>query len=309
MERHISLADVEAVVKNIYEKYRDLEVDGEPDPRLKNVDSSKFGIVVTLTDGRTVKVGDTEVLSPIGAIARIPLFTMLRMQKLKNPEKQHTDRRTLKTGETNKPADLPISANGILLVSKIEPKGDSDGKYNLIADTIENMVGSPLVFDDALYESMTKTNEAADVENRLAQARFELEDDAPLSIDIATRLASLQATASQIGMLGATLAADGRCPATGAYAFDGEVAPRVVAYMAAKGPHHLSKPWLIKSGLPAKSSFGGAMVGVFPGVMSIAAYSPVVNDDGVSVKAYKAIHHIMKHLDISVFESSQLVID
>ena len=50
-------------------------------------------------------------------------------------------------------------------------------------------------------------------------------------------------------------------------------------------------------------------MGVYPGVMSIAAYSPVVNDDGVSIKAFKAIHHIMKHLDINVFDSATLVID
>ena len=40
MERHIKLADVEAVVKDVYEKYKDLEVDGETDPRLKGVDAS-----------------------------------------------------------------------------------------------------------------------------------------------------------------------------------------------------------------------------------------------------------------------------
>ena len=65
MERHIKLADVEAVVKDVYEKYKDLEVDGETDPRLKGVDASKFGIAVTLTDGRTVTVGDVDTLSPL----------------------------------------------------------------------------------------------------------------------------------------------------------------------------------------------------------------------------------------------------
>ena len=50
-------------------------------------------------------------------------------------------------------------------------------------------------------------------------------------------------------------------------------------------------------------------MGVYPGVMAIAAYSPVVNDDGVSVKAFKAVHHIMKHLDLNVFDSAKIIID
>ncbi len=66
MERHINFSDVEAVVKKIYEKYKDFEVEGAVDSRLQGVDPSKFGIVVKLTDGRVIRVGDTDALSPLG---------------------------------------------------------------------------------------------------------------------------------------------------------------------------------------------------------------------------------------------------
>lgn len=309
MERHIKFSDVENVVNQVYEKYKDFEPDGEVDPRLKNVNASLFGIVVTLTDGRTIKVGDTGAASPLGAIARIPAFAVLREQKLDKDNKQHTCKRSIKEEHGEKPKNLPVSAHALRLISKIQPRGDKDGKFGVIEDMIEAMAGDAPVLDDALYEQRMKTNEAANVENLLAEAGFELYDDAPAVIDTYTKLASLNLTVEQTGMLGATLAADGRNPKTGEFAFDGEIAPKIVAYMAAKGPHHLSLPWLVKSGLPAKNSFGGMLMGVYPGVMSITAYSPVVNDDGVSVKAFKAIHHIMKHLDINVFDSAKLVID
>lgn len=309
MERHIKFSDVENVVNQVYEKYKDFEVEGAVDPRLKNVDASKFGIVVTLTDGRTIKVGDTDVASPLGAIARIPAFAVLREQKLDKDNKLHTCKHSIKEEQGTKPRHLPVSAHALRLVSKIQPRGDKDGKFDVIEDMVEAMAGDAPVLDDALYEERMKANTTANVENQLAEAGFELYDDTPATIDTVTKLASLNLTVEQAGMLGATLAADGRNPKTGEFVFDGEIAPKVVAFMAAKGPHHLSLPWLVKSGLPAKNSFGGLMVGVYPGVMSIAAYSPVVNDDGVSVKAFKAIHHIMKHLDINVFDSAKLVID
>ena len=309
MERHIKLADVEAVVKDVYEKYKDLEVDGETDPRLKGVDASKFGIAVTLTDGRTVTVGDVDTLSPLGAISLVPSFAVHREQKLDKQNKQHCCKRCLKENQGEKPKNLPISPSGVRLVSKIQPRGDADGKYDVIEDMIEGMMGSAPELNDALYESMSKTNIAANVENELAAAEYTLYDDAPIAIDTYTKMEALQATTRQMAMMGATLAADGRNPISGEYVFDGEIAPKVTAFMAVHGPSHLSKPWLIKSGLPAKSSFGGALMGVYPGVMAIAAYSPVVNDDGVSVKAFKAVHHIMKHLDLNVFDSAKIIID
>lgn len=309
MERHLKLTDVEAEVKAMYERYKDLEVDGEVDPRLNGVDGSKFGIAVTLADGRTVTVGDTDICSPMGALSRVPVFAVHCEQKSGCSNKQHSNRRSIKTCDCEKPQDLPISAHALRLISKIQPRGDADGKYGVIETMIANMAGTEPKLNDALYESMTKTNEAADVVNNLAKAEFELYDDAPATIDTCTKLESLCLSASQMAMLGATLAADGRNPLTGQYAFDGEISPKVVAFMAAKGPHHLAKLWLIKSGLPAMSSFGGMIMGVYPGVMSIAAYSPLVNDDGVSIKAYKAIHHIMKHLDLNVFDSAKVIID
>ncbi|MCM1349056.1 MAG: glutaminase [Firmicutes bacterium] len=309
MERHIKLSDIESEIKAMYEKYKNLDVDGEVDPRLKNVDSNKFGIVVTLPDGRSVSVGDVDDFSPMGALSRVATFSVHCEQKLGCDCKKHHDKRGIRTPQGEKPADLPISAHAVRLVSKIQPQDDADGKYDVIESMVENMIGSEPMFNDALYESMTKTNAAADVENRLAKAEFTLFDNAPIAIDVCTKLEALQATTKQFAMMGATLAADGRNPLSGQYAFDGEIAPKVVAYMAAKGPHHLSKLWLIKSGIPAMSSFGGTILGVYPGVMSIAAYSPLVNDDGVSIKAYKAIHHIMKHLDLNVFDSAKVVID
>ncbi len=63
------------------------------------------------------------------------------------------------------------------------------------------------------------------------------------------------------------------------------------------------------SGLPALTSFGGAIVGVLPGVLSIAAYSPKVNDRRISVKGAKALVEIMNTLGLNAFSNSCVKID
>lgn len=308
-EHRIKQADIKAAVEEIYNKYKDMQPDGTVDPRLTDVDAGKFGIAVMLTDGTLIEAGDTDTASPLGSIAKVPLMTAMRIQRENKADKTQDKRCALKDYHSSKPERMPVSVNGIRLMSAIEPANDADGKWNIVINLVNAMTGTPLVLDDKLYESMTLTNRAADVENAMAANEFYLFDDAPIAIDLYTRLTAMQATARQLAAMGATLAASGKNPATGDYVFDRAVSPKVVASMAAKGPHKMSLHWLIKSGLPAKSSFGGSVMGVFPGVMSVVAYSPVVNDDGVSIKAAKAVHHIMKRLGINVFGGENIVIE
>lgn len=310
IERKITTADIEAAVRKVYEKYLNTEVDGTVDPRLKNVDATKFGIVAMLTDGTTIAVGDTETASPLGGIAKIPLLTQLRIQREGAADKKSRCVFAREKGPTEeKPHDMPVSVTGIRMMSAIEPTGDPEGKWDIVSNLVIDMMGKSPVLNDDLYKSMTLTNEAANVENAMAANEYYLFDDAPLSIDLYTKLTAMEVTPMELAAMGATLAGMGRNPATGKIVFDAKIAPRVIAAMAVKGPHHMSMPWLIKSGMPAKNSFGGAMVGVMPGVMAIAAYSPIVDDNGVSIKARKAIHHIMKYLGLNTFAGENIVIE
>lgn len=310
-ERKITTADIEAAVKNVYEKYLNKENDGSVDTRLKDVDPSKFGIVAMLADGTVFTAGDTEVRSPMGGIANIPVLAQLRIQRegsdTKCPGKCvfAKDRNSHDT----KPHGMPVSVNGVRLMSVVEPLGDPEGKWDMVISLTQAMMGESPELNDALYRSMTAANESADVENAMAQKGFYLFDDAPLSIDLYTKLTAMEATPMQYAAMGATLAAMGYNPSTGRQVMDRKIAPRVIAAIAVKGPHHLSMPWLIKSGTPARTSFGGAMVGVMPGVMAVAAYSPLVDENGVSIKARKAIHHVMKELGLNMFAGENIVIE
>lgn len=308
-QKTITMAEIRSAVEEAYEKYRDAEVDGDVDPRLKDVDADRFGISVMLTDGTCVDAGDTDVMSPIGGIAAVPVLGALCMQHTAAMDECPGRKCTLDDRRGEKPERMPVSVNGVRMVSGVEPKGDPEGKWSVLMDTLAGLVSTPPVLDDALYESMTKTNEAAGVDKAMADVEFFLYDDARVSIDLYTRLTAMCMTTRQLAEMGAALAAGGCNAHSGAAAVDATASGRVVAFMAVKGPHHNSVPWLIRSGLPARNSFGGSMMGVLPGVMSIAAYSPMVSDDGVSVKAFLAIGHIMRRLGLGAFTGECVTIE
>lgn len=313
MDRIIKLSDLKQVVAQAYNKFKD-EQCGEVDPRLNDANADDFAITVTLTDGTVVEAGNTQATFPMGDIAKVPVLATLFSQ-ISCPrdvmEKLSGGCSCGKTGcpATPKPHHLPVSRKGVRAVSAIEPTGDSDGKFNIISSMLVGMAGSSPVLDDKLYQKLTEVNKEADVENRIAEAEYVLYDDAPIAIDLYTRLTAMSATTGQLAAMGATIAADGKNPENGAEVFDGSISQRVVSAMAVKGMRKMSMPWLVISGVPAQAGFGGGVMGVVPGVMGIAAYSPRVGGKGVSPKAAHAIAFIANQLGINALASAKVKID
>lgn len=301
MDRIIKLSELKAAVEQAYNTVKAMPAEGAVDKCLSGVDTSKFGISVVLADGTEISYGDVDTDSLLGAIGRVPVSAAL-FQQPNLPCSFFA-----KTG--SKPKGLGVSAYGIRAVSALEPVGDADGKWDIVSNTIYALSGSAFKLDDSFYKFEKQRIEQLGVENKLAEAGFVLYDDAPVALDLYAKLVSMRATVRQLAAMGATVAADGLNPANGQRAYDGTISQKVVALMAVKGPHKMSKPWLIKTGLPARTSFGGAMMGVLPGVFGIAAYSPLLNESGISIKSAKAIAMVMETLGLSALGSARVRIE
>ena len=82
MERKISFANLQEVVKSAYELNKS-EKGGTIDPRVASeAKAGSFGISVVLTDGRSVDKGDADALFALGKIARIPLAVVLKTDRV-----------------------------------------------------------------------------------------------------------------------------------------------------------------------------------------------------------------------------------
>lgn len=304
MERKISVADLRKAVDEAYEAFKSVK-EGEVDPRNIDADPKRFGITVVLPDGTVINKGDTEVKSPLGSISKVPLSTILFTQ--------NTPMELIKKSGLcpchklpEKPKNLMFSAHGVRAFSAVEPTGDPESKWNIYENQMIDLMGSAPELDVKVYEILKKEAADNDLENKLAADGYYLYDNAALSVDLYLKALSMTASTEQLATMGATIAADGVNPVTRKQVFDGAITQNVVALMAAKGPHKMRTPWLVGAGIPAKNSFGGAILGVIPGVMAIAAYSPELNVAGVSVKAARAIMSVMQKLDISIFASAKV---
>ena len=306
MERKISFSDVQKAVEEAYEQVKSIN-EGSIDARNIGAESGKFGISVMFTDGRTIDKADTDTLFPLGAIAKLPISAVLFAQN----SAQEVVKKSGACGchAKKEKVELPFGRHGLRAVSALEPANDADGKYDIISSMIANMTGGAAgVLNDKIYEQYQSDVASQNVVDKLTESGYYLYDNAKAAIEVYTKLLSLQLTTKQLAAMGATVAADGRNPISGEYAFDGANSQSIVALMATRGKHFI-KPWMVLTGMPVKKGFGGGMVAVLPGFGAIAAYSPELNEKGVSVKAAKAIAYIAQKLSLSVYASARVSVE
>lgn len=311
MERKISLDDVKRAVENAYENNKSLKA-GTINPRVEGmVDAKDFGIAVVLTDGRVVKKADADTRFAIGDLARVAVATALVSQL--TPEeivKKSGTMPKMKHDPEDHEIKLHINKHALRATSAIEPVGDKDGKYNLLVNTLIDLTAAEPVFNDKVYEGLMNEANEYNIEDRLAERGYELYDDTSIVIDVYNRLKSLQLSAEEVAVMGATIAADGVNPINKSIVFDGSNAATLMTLLATVGNKRRKRAELMMIGLPVLHSFAGGVLAILPGFGAIAAYSPEICDEcHASAKGMKAIKSIANELGLNIFASARVTVE
>lgn len=286
-------------------------------PYLANIDPGLFGLSVMLPDGTAIDFGDTTYRFGIESISKVPTAILAMIQHTPQGvlDKIGADATGLPFNsifaillENDHPSTPLVNAGAISACSMIDPKGDSDGKWKAITDNITALCGSAPQLIDELYHSESATNFNNRAITWLLKNYDRIYDDPDMSLDLYTRQCSLGITSAQLAVMGATIAAGGVNPLTGKQVFAREIAPKITTLMATVGFYQHSGDWLYTSGIPAKSGVGGAVLGVLPGTLGIAAFAPPLDDAGNSVKAQGAVKEFTRILGLGVMNGDRVTI-
>lgn len=317
MEITLTHSQIKQAVEEAYSECKNVEGGKNADyiPFLANINPDLFGISLTLTDGTTFNVGDTDYKFGIESISKV-LTAILIL-------KQHGAAAVLKqigadaTGlpfnsifaillENDHPSTPLVNAGAITACSMVEPKGDSWGKWEAIINNFTDLCGSEAQVLDELYRSESETN----FNNRsiawLLKNYGRIYDDVAMSLDLYTRQCSVGITSAQLAACAATIANGGVNPITKKEVFDRSLAPKITTLISSVGFYQNTGDWMYTSGIPAKSGVGGGVLGVYPGVMGVAAFAPPLDVAGNSVKAQAAVKAIMKKLNLGVFNGDTI---
>jgi glutaminase len=302
---------VQAAVREAYEKFKSDMGGKNADyiPYLAQVDSKLFGIAIVTTDNQVISMGDIDYSFSIQSISKVYSLT-LAMEEA-GPEKVFQKIGSEPTGRAFNSvfavADMPthtgnafVNAGAIATVSLISAKS-ADEKWNKILAFYSRAAGERLKLIDEVYKSEAATNTGNKALSMLLAKYDRIYSDPFESVDVYTKQCSVGVNVVQLARMGATLANNGRNPATGEQVIKAENVPYVLSTMMMAGLYDGSGGWSWHVGLPAKSGVGGGIVAVVPGKGAIAVFAPPLDEAGNSVKAQKVIEYVARKLDYNLY--------
>jgi glutaminase len=302
---------VQAVVREAYEKFKSDTGGKNADyiPYLAKVDSKLFGVAIVTTDNQVITMGDLEYSFSIQSISKV--YSLALAMEESGPDKVFQKIGSEPTGRAFNSvfavADMPthtgnplVNAGAIATVSLISGK-TADEKWNKILNFYSLAAGEKLQLIDEVYKSEAATNAGNKALSMLLAKYERIYADPFESVDVYTKQCSVGVNVVQLARMGATLANNGRNPATGQQVIKAENVPYVLSTMMMAGLYDGSGGWSWHVGLPAKSGVGGGIVAVVPGKGAIAVFAPPLDEAGNSVKAQKVIEYVARRLDFNLY--------
>jgi glutaminase len=308
-------ADLQKVVKEAYEKFKDVKDGKNADyiPELAKVPSELFGVAIVTATGQVFTAGDVDYAFSIQSVSK-PFTAALVMQEQGADaikDKIGVEPTGQKFNSILATQIIPqvsvnplVNSGAIASVSMVQAK-NADERFNKILSFFDDLAGAKLTVIDSVYKSEAATNQRNRAHGYILAASDRIYSDPMEAVDVYTKQCSIGVTAKQLGIMGGTLANKGVNPVTKVKVLDAKYVPKVLAIMMMAGFYNESGDWAYTTGLPAKTGVGGGIVAVVPGQMAIVAFSPRVNDAGNSVRSAKAINYIVNELGLNLFGSGK----
>jgi glutaminase len=201
-------------------------------------------------------------------------------------------------GRTN-----PMVNPGAIATTSLVPGASLDEKWQFIHDGLSRFAGRTLSLNEEVYASASETNFRNQSIARLLQSYGRIYLDPVQATDLYTKQCSLNVSARDLAVMGATLADGGVNPITKKRVVDAMTCHYALAVMATAGLYETSGEWLFDIGLPAKSGIGGGIVAVAPGKGGLGTFAPPLDSAGNSVKGQLVARFLSDWLGMDLFVS------
>ena len=305
--------EVRRSVDDAYERYR-MVAEGERSrvyPALAAVPAGLFGICAAGTSGSVHAAGDAGYGFTIMSVAK-PFVFALVCQAL-GPEEVRRRVGVNATGLAfNSLAAVergpggrtnPMVNAGAIATTSLAPGGSAEARWGFLHDGLSRFAGRALPLDEEVYASASAANHRNRGIANLLTDHGRLWCDPAEAVDHYTRQSSLRVSATELAVMGATLADGGVNPITRERVVDAAVCHFALAVMTTAGMYETSGDWLYDVGVPGKSGIGGGIVVVSPGKGAIGTFAPPLDGVGNSVKGQLAARFLSRRLGLSLFVS------
>ncbi len=279
-------------------------------PELAQADPDRLAIAVATLDGEVYVAGDADVEFTIQSISKPFTYALAIADQGLDTVLEHIDvepsgdafNEISLERETGRPRNPMINAGAIAAHALVDGE-KADARVDRILDLYSRLAGRELSIAEDVFESELS---AADRNMALA---YMLRTVGTLDADPAdvvrgyTRQCSVSVTVRDLARMGSVLAAGGRTP-DGTQVIDPVVNRQVLSVMTTCGMYDSAGDWLTSVGIPAKSGVAGGLMGVLPGQVGIAVFSPRLDPHGNSTRGVRMFERMNHDLGLHLMTST-----
>ena len=305
--------DVKRLVVDAHERFRSVDQGqvSQVYPALARVPRDLFGICVVSAQGNVYSAGDVEHEFTIMSVSKPFLFALvcdlISATEARERLGVNATGRAFNSlagiecnpdGRTN-----PMVNAGAIATTSLVPGENTDVKWRFIHEGLSRFAGRELSLNEEVYASASETN----FRNRSIALMLEsvgrIYCDPAEATDLYTRQCSLNVSAKDLAIMGATLADGGFNPVTREQVVSPEICHYALAVMFTAGMYETSGDWLYEIGLPGKSGIGGGIVTVSPGKGGLGTFAPPLDEAGNSIKGHLVAQFLSQRLGLDLLVS------
>jgi len=281
-------------------------------PELARADPDRFAAALGTVGGHVYATGDTDVRFSIQSISKPFTYALALQDRGLEAVLQRID--VEPSGDafneislepsTGRPRNPMINAGAIAAHALVEG-GSADARVERILDFFSALAGRRLEVDEDVFESELGTAHRNLAIAHMLRTVGAIEDDPVEIVRGYTRQCSIEVTVTDLARMAATLANGGADPMGGAALLGRPDSRQVLSVMAACGMYDAAGDWFTTVGIPAKSGVSGGIIGVLPGQVGIAVFSPRLDQHGNSARGVRVFERLSHEMGLHLMESSQ----
>lgn len=278
-------------------------------PELGKADEEAFGLAVCTADGFTAGLGDADQEFTIQSISKPFVYGLALATHGREDVDAYIDVEPSGEAynelsvhpETGRPLNAMINA-GAIAASSLVPGRTVEERIDAVVSLLSSYAGRQLELDQGVLDSETQSSYRNRAIAYMLRAHDMIACDPDEALAVYLAQCAVKVTCKDLAAMGAVLANGGVQPRTGEPILEPDVLRRMLSVMATCGMYDGAGNWLTDVGMPAKSGVSGGIMGVLPGQLALAVFSPMLNDHGNSVRGVAAFTELSREFGLHIFD-------
>ena len=282
-------------------------------PELGKANKSALGITLLTKDGRCYEMGDTETRFTIQSISKV--ISLIKALELLGKDVVFERVGMEPSGEafnslveldlnSNRPYNPMINSGAITISSMLLDHIDFD---SLLEYTRKVCKDPEIDLNEDVYRSETANMSRNKSIAYLLESKDIISNDVDRSLELYTKMCSLNVNTKSLANLGILLANDGMDTGTGEKVIRKDVVETVKTIMLTCGMYDGSGEFAVRVGMPSKSGVGGGVMSLADDKVGIGIYGPSLDEKGNCIAGRPILEYLSEKLELHIFNPVDVI--